>query len=206
MHLQSWWCTKHGCAVVQGDVGCGKTVVAFLASLLARADGYQTAMMCPTEVLADQHVRNFELQFASLPEVQLESCHFPGHAAVIAVQISWPRHLSCASQLALSAKAPAAARVQSDTPCGLQEQRPRVAMLGRGTKQKERQVLLRELASGQVHLLIGTHALIEDAVRFLRLGLIIIDEQHKCGSLCIWHVLVSDCAPSQTSHTPAVRA
>ena len=67
-------------------------------------------------------------------------------------------------------------------------------MLGRGTKQKERQVLLRELASGQVHLLIGTHALIEDTVRFQRLGLIIIDEQHKCGTPCLWHVLVSDCA------------
>lgn len=50
-------------------MGCGKTVVAFLASLLAHADGYQTAMMCPTEVLAEQHIRNFEAQFAQLPEV-----------------------------------------------------------------------------------------------------------------------------------------
>ena len=62
--------------------------MAFLASLLARADGFQTAMMCPTEVLADQHVRNFDNQFASLPEVQPETCHCPVHVAPISMR-SW---------------------------------------------------------------------------------------------------------------------
>ena len=60
----------HVVGAAQGDVGCGKTVVAFLAALLAHADGYQTAMMCPTEVLAAQHCQNFERLFAQLPEVQ----------------------------------------------------------------------------------------------------------------------------------------
>ena len=69
-------------------MGCGKTVVAFLASLLAQAHGYQTAMMCPTEVLAEQHVHNFRRQFALLPEV------LPGPSLLMQhVPLSWQSRL-----------------------------------------------------------------------------------------------------------------
>ena len=63
--------------------------------------------------------------------------------------------------------------------CDEQGQRPKLGQLGRGTKAKDRTVLLEELANGQVHMVIGTHALIQDSVKFQRLGLIVIDEQHK---------------------------
>ncbi len=111
--------------LLQGDVGSGKTIVAVLSAVLAAACGYQTALMAPTEILAEQHAATiFRL-------------------------------------LAQSGLVP--------------------ALLTGRVKGKARVALLDQLAGGRVNLLIGTHALLEDPVAFLRLGLVVIDEQHRFG-------------------------
>jgi ATP-dependent DNA helicase RecG len=111
--------------LLQGDVGSGKTVVAALSALLAIANGYQVALMAPTEILAEQHLLSFENWFTPL-----------------AIKVGW-----------LSGK----------------------------VKGKQRRMQLEELANGSSQLCIGTHALFQDEVSYKRLGLIIIDEQHRFG-------------------------
>lgn len=111
--------------LVQGDVGSGKTLVSFLAAVEVYESNYQTCLMAPTEILAEQHFKNAE-------------------------------------------------KVLS--PLGL-----KIGLLTGKTKTKDRNVLLEQLLSGEIHLLIGTHALIEDWVQFKSLGLVIIDEQHRFG-------------------------
>lgn len=111
--------------LVQGDVGSGKTMVAFMAMLIALDNGFQCALMAPTEILAEQHFRNFQ-QYAA--------------------------------QLGI-----------------------KVALLTGSVKKSDRKQLLFELEEGIIDILVGTHALIEDPVRFKNLGLSIIDEQHKFG-------------------------
>ncbi len=109
--------------MVQGDVGCGKTVVAYLASRVVTQLGYQVALMCPTEALAQQHFESFK---EMAPEISIE------------------------------------------------------LLLG-STKAKEKKALLAKLKSGDINIVIGTHALFQDSVIFHKLGLAIIDEQHKFG-------------------------
>jgi ATP-dependent DNA helicase RecG len=111
--------------LLQGDVGSGKTIVAVLSAVLAAACGYQTAIMAPTEILAEQHA-----------------------ATVFRL-------------LAKSGLVP--------------------ALLTGRVKGKARSALLDQLAGGRIDLLVGTHALLENPVKFLRLGLIVIDEQHRFG-------------------------
>ena len=111
--------------LVQGDVGSGKTVVAALAALCAVEAGFQAAVMAPTELLAEQHARNFANWLAPL-DIQLA---------------------------AFSGKRTGSARARS----------------------------LADLASGQVQIAVGTHALFQEGVEFRRLGLAIIDEQHRFG-------------------------
>ncbi|MBX3033380.1 MAG: ATP-dependent DNA helicase RecG [Bdellovibrionaceae bacterium] len=111
--------------LVQGDVGSGKTLVCFLAAVTAAESGYQSTLMAPTEILAEQHFKNAR-KFLE--------------------------------------------------PSGL-----RLALLTGSTRAAERKALLAELAAGNIDLLIGTHALIEDEVKFARLGLVIVDEQHRFG-------------------------
>lgn len=111
--------------LLQGDVGCGKTMVALMCMLIAVDNGYQSCMMAPTEILATQH-------FNSITEML--------------------RGMSLS-----------------------------VALLTGSTKKSARQKLLEKLRQGQIHILIGTHALIEDAVQFERLGFVAIDEQHRFG-------------------------
>ena len=111
--------------LVQGDVGSGKTVVAVLAALQAVENGFQAAVMAPTELLAEQHYANFR---------------------------------------------------QWLTPLGLE-----VAWLSGQLKPAERKEVLARLADGSARLAVGTHALFQEAVRFHRLGLVIIDEQHRFG-------------------------
>jgi ATP-dependent DNA helicase RecG len=111
--------------LVQGDVGSGKTVVAALSALVAIENGYQVAVMAPTEILAEQHYRQFQ---------------------------KWL------------------------TPLGL-----RCALLLGKQGVKERRAIQQDLASGQVHVAVGTHALIQDDVEFQKLGFVIIDEQHRFG-------------------------
>ncbi|BDD07744.1 ATP-dependent DNA helicase RecG [Fulvitalea axinellae] len=111
--------------LIQGDVGSGKTMVAFLCVLLAVSSGTQAALMVPTEILADQH-------FQGLGEF--------------------------ADKLGI-----------------------RLALLTGSTRKRVRDKMLAELAAGELHLIVGTHALLEDRVMFKRLGLAIIDEQHRFG-------------------------
>lgn len=109
--------------LVQGDVGSGKTIVAFIAMLGAVEGGYQAALMAPTEILAEQHYLNIH-------------------------------HL--AESLGL-----------------------KIHLLTGSKKDKDQEMI----ASGGVQIVIGTHALIQEAVSFQRLGLIVIDEQHRFGVL-----------------------
>ena len=111
--------------LLQGDVGSGKTIVALMAMLIALDNGFQSAIMAPTEILARQHA----LQFIELL-----------------------------------------------SPLGI-----KVALLTGSTKSAERKQILSGLLSGEISIVVGTHALIEDAVQFKNLGLAVIDEQHKFG-------------------------
>ena len=111
--------------LIQGDVGSGKTIVAMLAIFAAVENGYQAALMAPTEILADQHARNAENVFRTT-----------GYRTAL-----------------LKGSFPAA------------------------SKRK----VQREIAAGEVQVVIGTHALIQEAVTFDNLGLVVIDEQHRFG-------------------------
>ena len=111
--------------LVQGDVGSGKTAVAACAVLTAIEAGYQVAMMAPTELLAEQHYKNF---------------------------IQWLE------------------------PMGL-----KVAWLSGSLKTKPRRESLASIEDGSAQLVVGTHALFQDEVIFSKLGLVIIDEQHRFG-------------------------
>jgi ATP-dependent DNA helicase RecG len=111
--------------LIQGDVGSGKTIVALLACLHSVENGYQAAIMAPTEVLAEQHYLNLH---------------------------RWIE------------------------PLGVQ-----MVLLTSSTKSSEKEDLNRRVHQGDVQLVIGTHAVIQESVQFHRLGLVIIDEQHKFG-------------------------
>ena len=111
--------------LMQGDVGSGKTIVAFEAVVIAIENGYQAALMAPTEILAEQHCIN-------------------------AKRILGPLNY-------------------------------RIGVVRRGIKKAEKQDLLEKIASGEIQVVIGTHALIEEHTVFKKLGLVIIDEQHRFG-------------------------
>jgi ATP-dependent DNA helicase RecG len=111
--------------LLQGDVGSGKTVVAALAAAQAIGSGWQAAMMAPTEILAEQHLRKIG---------------------------PWLERIGA-----------------------------RIAWLSGSLKESEKKAVRARTAAGDVDLLIGTHALIEDTVAFARLGLAIVDEQHRFG-------------------------
>ena len=111
--------------LLQGDVGSGKTIVAFMSMLLALDNGFQSCLMAPTEILANQH-------FIGLSEL--------------------------AKNLNINIK-----------------------ILTGSTKTAERKSIHEALENGSLHILIGTHALLEDKVQFQNLGLAIIDEQHRFG-------------------------
>ena len=111
--------------LIQGDVGSGKTVVAALAAIQAIANGYQVALMAPTEILSDQHRINFE---------------------------NWMSPLNID-----------------------------VALLTSNIKGKARERVLDSIAKGLSQMVIGTHALFQEGVDFNKLGLTIVDEQHRFG-------------------------
>ncbi len=111
--------------LVQGDVGSGKTVVAMIASLLAVENGYQAAVMAPTEILAEQHYKNMSVM---------------------------------AEPLGVTVRSLTGSR-----------------------RKKEKEAILSEIESGSAQIVVGTHALIEEQVKFKRLGLAVIDEQHRFG-------------------------
>jgi ATP-dependent DNA helicase RecG len=111
--------------LLQGDVGSGKTIVAFMSMLLALDNNFQACLMAPTEILANQH-------FIGLSELAI--------------------------------------------PLGLN-----IKLLTGSVKIAQRRIIHEELENGTLHILIGTHALLEDKVKFKNLGLAIIDEQHRFG-------------------------
>ena len=111
--------------LLQGDVGSGKTIIAFMATLIAIDNNFQACIMAPTEILSVQHYNNYKHICKSLN---------------ISIQI-----------------------------------------LTGSTKALEKNRIYSDLESGKIQLLIGTHALIEDKVKFNNLGIAIIDEQHKFG-------------------------
>ena len=111
--------------LVQGDVGSGKTVVAALAALRAVECGWQAAVMAPTELLAEQHYRNFSNWLAPL-----------------GIEVAW--------------------------------------LSGRVTGKRREEMLL-AVSEGRARVAVGTHALFQQAVVFERLGLVIVDEQHRFG-------------------------
>ena len=111
--------------LLQGDVGSGKTIVAFMSMLLALDNGFQACLMAPTEILANQH-------FIGLSEL----------AETLNINIR---------------------------------------ILTGSTKIAQRRIIHEELENGTLHILIGTHALLEDKVKFKNLGLAVIDEQHRFG-------------------------
>ncbi len=113
--------------LIQGDVGSGKTIVAFIAMFVAMENGYQTALMAPTEILAEQHYRNATRLFA--------------------------------------------------------ETGYRVALLIGSLKASEKRRLQEAIKNGEVQIVIGTHAIIQDGVQFESLGLAVVDEQHRFGVL-----------------------
>ena len=111
--------------LLQGDVGSGKTIVALMSMLIALDNGFQSCLMAPTEILANQH-------FNGLSEL--------------------------AKDLNINIK-----------------------ILTGSTKTATRKIIHEELENGSLHILIGTHALLEDKVKFHNLGLAVIDEQHRFG-------------------------
>ncbi|HEV7473790.1 MAG TPA: ATP-dependent DNA helicase RecG [Pyrinomonadaceae bacterium] len=111
--------------LLQGDVGSGKTIVALIAMLATMENGYQTALMAPTEILAEQHARNIKRLLAKSPY--------------------------------------------------------RVELLTGSLRAAEKRKLQVELAAGEIHAAVGTHALIQESVSFKNLGLAVIDEQHRFG-------------------------
>lgn len=115
--------------LLQGDVGSGKTVVAALAMLQAIENGYQAAMMAPTEILAEQHYRKLSKWLLPILE-----------------------------------------------PLGMA-----IAWISGQQKKSQRESMLSHIAGGRAMLAIGTHALFQEQVQFDRLGLVIVDEQHRFG-------------------------
>ena len=110
--------------LIQGDVGSGKTVVAFISVLKAFYSGYQSAMMAPTEILAKQH---FESAVKLMGNIL------------------------------------------------------NVGILKSSSTAKEKRDIIEKIQTGEIDFLIGTHALIQENIKFLKLGLVITDEQHRFG-------------------------
>lgn len=111
--------------LLQGDVGSGKTMVAFMSMLMAADNGCQAALMAPTEILATQHYETLR---------------------------AWGEKIGV-----------------------------NVRLLTGSTRTKERREIHAGLLDGTIHMIVGTHALIEDTVQFKQLGLVVIDEQHRFG-------------------------
>lgn len=111
--------------LLQGDVGSGKTLVALMSMLIALDNGFQSVLMAPTEILANQHYQTISVFLKGM--------------------------------------------------------NVKVALLTGSTRKKERMIIDQTLGDGSLHILIGTHALIEDWINIPRLGLVVIDEQHRFG-------------------------
>jgi ATP-dependent DNA helicase RecG len=113
--------------LLQGDVGSGKTIVSMAAMIVAFENGYQSAIMAPTEILAEQHFNNMKV---------------------------WAEKLGIT-----------------------------VSLLTGSAKSKQRKETIEDIKNGTVNIIVGTHALIQEGITFEKLGLVVIDEQHRFGVL-----------------------
>jgi len=111
--------------LLQGDVGSGKTIVAAISAAIITENNFQTVIMAPTEILAEQHYNNFKRYFK-------------------------PWGIDCE------------------------------LLIGKQTK-KQRETILPKIANGKTPIIVGTHALLQEKVKYSKLGLVIIDEQHRFG-------------------------
>ena len=117
--------------LLQGDVGSGKTVVATMAALQAIENGWQAAIMAPTEILAEQHYQKMR---------------------------GWLSQMQALTNQVIN-----------------------IAWLSGSQNKKDREASLKLIASGEAQLIVGTHALFQEAVIFAKLGLVVVDEQHRFG-------------------------
>lgn len=118
--------------LLQGDVGSGKTIVALISMLIAVDNGFQAALMAPTEILADQHTKNISAMMKNLYKIN-------------------------------------------------PQKEIKVSLLLGGQKKSERTRKLSDIELREADIIVGTHAIFEDQVKFKNLGLVIIDEQHRFG-------------------------
>jgi ATP-dependent DNA helicase RecG len=146
--------------LLQGDVGSGKTMVALHAALVAIQSGHQAAIMAPTEVLSGQHYRSI----GALLE---------GVGAVVYLDIAADKAAADAGQGSLLETRP-------DGPAGTTAP-VSYALLNAAVTGKDRARILEGIADGGVDLVVGTHALVQEAVSFHDLSLAVIDEQHRFG-------------------------
>jgi ATP-dependent DNA helicase RecG len=145
--------------LLQGDVGSGKTLVAVHACLVAIQSGHQAAIMAPTEVLAGQHARSVGELLEGVGAVSYLSLHAGGKGS------------DAQGSLFGAVAAPDPPREPTMT----------YAMLSGSVTGKDRERILAGVADGSVHLVVGTHALVQEAVTFADLSLAVIDEQHRFG-------------------------
>ena len=138
--------------LLQGDVGSGKTVVALRAMLQVADSGGQSAMLAPTEVLAEQHFRSILDILGDLADTE----GIPGYETTL----FHPQNQK-------ESKKPA--------------HRVRVRLLSASMPSAHKRAVLAEIADGTADVVIGTHALLSDAVTFRDLGMVVVDEQHRFG-------------------------
>jgi ATP-dependent DNA helicase RecG len=143
--------------LLQGDVGSGKTLVALHAALVAIGSGHQAAIMAPTEVLAGQHFRQVEALLG-------------GSGAVPYLELATPTNVDGAQ-----------ASLLDPGPDEVVGPRVRYALLTAALTGRDRVKILEGIASRDVDLVVGTHALVQEGVAFADLSLAVIDEQHRFG-------------------------
>ena len=160
--------------LLQGDVGSGKTVVAAAAALQAIANGFQAAIMAPTELLAEQHYKGLR---ALLSKVRVPRGQ-GGAAERPASTDDWQTEADPEQAARLAEIKRLLGMMPEDDLGGAGV---RVALLTGSLGAKERRNVLEGIANGDIDLIIGTHALITENVRYAQLGLVIVDEQHRFG-------------------------
>lgn len=161
--------------LLQGDVGSGKTVVAAAALLQAVANGFQGALMAPTEILAEQHAKNLK-QLLSRVRVPRKTTSVTVSSAY--QQADW-RSLLDPEEAAQLAEIVSILGMSPEEDMG--GHGVRVALLTGSLGTRERRRVLEGIARGEIDLVVGTHALITETVQFAQLGLVVVDEQHRFG-------------------------